>query len=69
MGKVFSYIRFSSARQSAGDSYARQVEAAKTFCDEKGLEMVPLGSTFSSMLDVLHSKESISTIRGSWLGS
>jgi DNA invertase Pin-like site-specific DNA recombinase len=39
MGKVFSYIRFSSERQSAGDSYARQVKAAKTFCDEKGLEM------------------------------
>ena len=39
MGKVFSYIRFSSARQSAGDSYARQVRAAKAFCDENGLEM------------------------------
>ncbi|MEB3899436.1 recombinase family protein [Pseudomonas putida] len=39
MSKVFSYIRFSSAKQSAGDSYARQVKAAKAFCDENGLEM------------------------------
>ena len=39
MGKVFSYIRFSSARQSAGDSYSRQVKAAKTFCDENDLEL------------------------------
>lgn len=39
MSKVFSYIRFSSAKQSAGDSYARQVKAAKAFCDEYSLEM------------------------------
>lgn len=39
MSKVFSYIRFSSAKQSAGDSYARQVKAAKAFCDEHGLEL------------------------------
>lgn len=39
MSKVFSYIRFSSAKQSAGDSYARQVRAAKAFCDEYNLEM------------------------------
>ncbi len=39
MGKVFSYIRFSSAKQSAGDSYARQVRAAKAFCDEHSLEL------------------------------
>lgn len=39
MGKVFSYIRFSSAKQSAGDSYARQVKAAKAFCDENDLEL------------------------------
>jgi DNA invertase Pin-like site-specific DNA recombinase len=39
MSKVFSYIRFSSAKQSAGDSYARQVRAAKAFCDEHSLEM------------------------------
>lgn len=39
MSKVFSYIRFSSAKQSAGDSYARQVRAAKAFCDEYDLEM------------------------------
>jgi DNA invertase Pin-like site-specific DNA recombinase len=39
MGKVFSYIRFSSERQSAGDSYARQVKAAKKFCDENDLEL------------------------------
>ena len=39
MSKVFSYIRFSSAKQSAGDSYARQVKAAKAFCDENSLEL------------------------------
>lgn len=39
MGKVFSYIRFSSAKQSAGDSYSRQVKAAKAFCDENDLEL------------------------------
>jgi DNA invertase Pin-like site-specific DNA recombinase len=39
VGKVFSYIRFSSAKQSAGDSYARQVKAAKAFCDENDLEL------------------------------
>jgi DNA invertase Pin-like site-specific DNA recombinase len=39
MGKVFSYIRFSSAKQSVGDSYARQVRAAKAFCDENDLEL------------------------------
>lgn len=39
MSKVFSYIRFSSAKQSAGDSYARQVRAARAFCDEHSLEM------------------------------
>ncbi len=39
MGKVFSYIRFSSAKQSAGDSYARQVKAAKAFCEENDLEL------------------------------
>ncbi|HDS1061164.1 recombinase family protein [Pseudomonas putida] len=42
MSKVFSYIRFSSAKQSAGDSYARQVQAAKAFCDENGLELAAL---------------------------
>lgn len=39
MGKVFSYIRFSSTKQSAGDSYTRQVKAAKAFCDENNLEL------------------------------
>ena len=39
MSKVFSYIRFSSAKQSAGDSYARQVRAAKAFCDENDLKL------------------------------
>lgn len=39
MSKVFSYIRFSSAKQSAGDSEARQMRAAKEFAIERGLEL------------------------------
>lgn len=39
MGKVFSYVRFSSARQASGNSYERQIKAAKAFCDENGLEL------------------------------
>jgi len=39
MPKVFSYVRFSSARQSAGDSKARQLKSAKAFADEHGYEL------------------------------
>lgn len=39
MGKVFSYVRFSSAKQAAGDSFARQTKAARAFADEHGLEL------------------------------
>ncbi|WP_159815021.1 recombinase family protein [Pseudomonas sp. 18058] len=39
MSKVFSYIRFSSAKQSAGDSEARQMRAAKEFAVERGLQL------------------------------
>lgn len=39
MPKVFSYVRFSSAKQSAGDSYERQIKAAKAFATSKGLEL------------------------------
>ncbi|MFJ2684024.1 recombinase family protein [Pseudomonas sp. NPDC087342] len=39
MSKVFSYVRFSSAKQSAGDSYERQTKAAKAFAASKGLEL------------------------------
>ncbi|TKJ85471.1 recombinase [Pseudomonas koreensis] len=39
MAKVFSYVRFSSAKQSAGDSYERQTKAAKAFAASKGLEL------------------------------
>lgn len=39
MSKVFSYVRFSSAKQSAGDSYERQIKAAKAFAVSKGLEL------------------------------
>ena len=39
MSKVFSYVRFSSAKQSAGDSEARQTRAAKAFALEYGLEL------------------------------
>jgi DNA invertase Pin-like site-specific DNA recombinase len=40
MPKVFSYVRFSSAKQSAGDSYERQIKAAKAFAISKELGMV-----------------------------
>ncbi|SDW30519.1 Site-specific DNA recombinase [Pseudomonas syringae] len=39
MPKVFSYVRFSSAKQSAGDSKARQIKYAKAFADEYGYEL------------------------------
>jgi DNA invertase Pin-like site-specific DNA recombinase len=39
MSKVFSYIRFSSAKQAAGDSEARQMTAAKAFAAEHNLEL------------------------------
>ncbi|MGY2330160.1 recombinase family protein [Pseudomonas sp. SDT2931_S440] len=39
MPKVFSYVRFSSAKQSAGDSKARQIKSAKAFADEYGYEL------------------------------
>jgi DNA invertase Pin-like site-specific DNA recombinase len=39
MARVFSYVRFSSAKQSAGDSYERQTKAAKAFAASKGLEL------------------------------
>lgn len=38
--KVYSYVRFSSEKQSAGDSYRRQMDAAKAFCAENDLELV-----------------------------
>ncbi|KAA8552157.1 recombinase family protein [Pseudomonas marginalis] len=39
MPKVFSYVRFSSAKQSTGDSKARQLKSAKAFADEHGYEL------------------------------
>jgi DNA invertase Pin-like site-specific DNA recombinase len=39
MSRVFSYVRFSSAKQSAGDSFERQTKAAKAFATSKGLEL------------------------------
>jgi DNA invertase Pin-like site-specific DNA recombinase len=39
MAKVFSYVRFSSAKQAAGDSEARQMKAAKAFAAEQSLEL------------------------------
>lgn len=39
MPKVFSYVRFSSAKQSAGDSKARQLKSANAFADEHGYEL------------------------------
>lgn len=34
---AISYIRFSTAKQSLGDSYRRQFEEAEKFCKEKGI--------------------------------
>ncbi|QYK04917.1 recombinase family protein [Shewanella zhangzhouensis] len=36
---AISYIRFSTPTQSRGDSYRRQMEAAKRYCQEQGLEL------------------------------
>lgn len=37
--KAYSYIRFSSAAQAAGDSYRRQVEASRRFAEMHGLNL------------------------------
>ncbi|WP_160170179.1 recombinase family protein, partial [Ralstonia sp. AU12-08] len=34
--RVISYTRFSSRKQAAGHSYARQLEAAQKWCKENG---------------------------------
>nr|WP_294866533.1 recombinase family protein [uncultured Pseudogulbenkiania sp.] len=39
MPRVISYTRFSSTRQSRGDSYRRQTEMALKWCKEHGLEL------------------------------
>lgn len=39
MATVYSYVRFSSVKQSAGDSYERQIKAAKAFAISKELEL------------------------------
>jgi DNA invertase Pin-like site-specific DNA recombinase len=39
MPKVYSYSRFSTPEQAAGDSERRQVEAAQSFAAEHGLEL------------------------------
>lgn len=36
--KAYSYIRFSTPDQARGDSYRRQMEAAKRYCDLNGLK-------------------------------
>ncbi|HFL6569422.1 TPA: recombinase family protein [Salmonella enterica] len=40
MTKLYSYIRFSSMRQSDGSSYERQIRMAKEIADRHGLELV-----------------------------
>lgn len=40
MPKVYSYVRFSSEKQASGNSYRRQIEGAKRFCEEHGFELV-----------------------------
>lgn len=37
MGKVYSYTRFSTPEQAAGDSYRRQTDAARRWAEERGL--------------------------------
>lgn len=37
MGKVYSYTRFSTPEQAAGDSYRRQTEAAQRWAEARGL--------------------------------
>jgi DNA invertase Pin-like site-specific DNA recombinase len=37
MGKVYSYVRFSTVEQSKGNSLHRQLEASKKYCEENGL--------------------------------
>lgn len=37
MGKVYSYTRFSTPEQAAGDSYRRQTEAARKWAEARGL--------------------------------
>lgn len=39
MPKAYSYTRFSTPEQALGDSQRRQVEAARKFADEHGLEL------------------------------
>lgn len=39
MVKAFSYIRFSTPEQSRGDSLRRQLDSARSWCAERGLEL------------------------------
>lgn len=39
MGKVYSYTRFSTPEQAAGDSYRRQTEAARKWAEGRGLAL------------------------------
>lgn len=39
MRKAYSYIRFSTPDQAKGDSFRRQSEFAKRYCEEKGLTL------------------------------
>lgn len=41
---AFSYVRWSSAKQTDGDSFLRQTETARRVCREKGWNLVDLGS-------------------------
>lgn len=42
MPKLYSYIRWSSDRQDKGTTKDRQLSAARTYAEEKGLEMVEI---------------------------
>jgi DNA invertase Pin-like site-specific DNA recombinase len=38
--KAYSYLRFSTADQIRGDSFRRQTELARTWCDKTGVPLV-----------------------------
>jgi DNA invertase Pin-like site-specific DNA recombinase len=38
--RAISYLRFSSAKQRKGASYARQIEATENYCRDNGLTLI-----------------------------
>ncbi|MGF1888217.1 recombinase family protein [Photobacterium profundum] len=55
MKLAYSYIRFSSLEQAKGDSFRRQTEQARLYCDSNGLDLADL--TFKDLgLSAYHGK-------------